>query len=194
MFSSLQRVIGPGIIRRSSNHRRFSSVSVHSVFPATLYRFQVYRESKLFDKSLGEDEWDPEDSVEVQADGLVHPKITLDVSNGALFMPNTHFMQEVTRRSYDYYLEGLDDGKPAENPHLLCIHKGTELPDTLLLHRERDSRFSLQPSHPMPLTALNKTLTEFYIKNGIMLDPDKWLEKNPYHEASFDNSAEWMNE
>lgn len=51
---------------------------MHSVFPAALYRFQVYRESKLFDKSLGKDDWDPEDSVEVSADGLVYPKIAVD--------------------------------------------------------------------------------------------------------------------
>lgn len=41
--------------------------------------------------------------------------------------------------------------------------------------------------------ALNKTLTDFYIKSGIMFDPDEWLKKNPYHEASFDDSEEWMN-
>lgn len=166
---------------------------MHSVFPAALYRFQVYRESKLFDKSLGKDDWDPEDSVEVSADGLVYPKIAVDVSNGALFMPNTHFMQEVTRRSYDYYLEGLDDGKPAASPHLLCISKGTVIPDSLLLYRERDSRFLLQPSRPMSLMDLNKTLTDFYIKSGTILDPDGWLEKHPYHEAYFDDSEEWMN-
>ncbi|BDD57850.1 hypothetical protein MAP00_003178 [Monascus purpureus] len=148
MFSGLHRIAIPGIIRHSCNHRRFSFVSVHSVFPAALYRFQVYRESKLFDKSLGKDDWDPEDSVEVSADGLVYPKIAVD---------------------------------------------GTVIPDSLLLYRERDSRFLLQPSRPMSLMDLNKTLTDFYIKSGTILDPDGWLEKHPYHEAYFDDSEEWMN-
>ncbi|KAF9820194.1 hypothetical protein IEO21_01627 [Rhodonia placenta] len=185
MLSSLQRVIIPGTIRRSSNHRRFPSESVHSVLPATLYRFQIHRESRLFDKSLGKDDWDPEDGVEVHADGLVHPELTSDVSNGARFRPNTHSMQQVTRESYEYYLEAVDGGKPAANPHLLCIRKGTKLPHSLVLYREKYSRFSLQPSRPMPLIALNKTLTEFYKKKGKMLDIDKWLEENSFFQSIF---------
>lgn len=67
---------------------------MHSVFPATLYRFQVHRESQLFDKSLGKDDWDPEDSVEVSADGLVYPKITVDGMLQRTFYP------ELLLRSY----------------------------------------------------------------------------------------------
>ncbi|OSX65191.1 hypothetical protein POSPLADRAFT_1065122 [Postia placenta MAD-698-R-SB12] len=211
MLSSLQRVIIPGTIRRSLNHRRFSSESVHSVFPATLYRFQIHRESRLFDKSLGKDDWDPEDGVEVHADGLVHPELTSDVSNGARFRPNTHSMQQVTRESYEYYIEAVDGGKPAANPHLLCIRKGTKLPDSLVLYREKYSHFSLQPSRPMPLIgtlkpllpnllisqlgsiALNKTLTEFYKKKGKTLDIDKWLEENSFFKASLDYLGDWEN-
>ncbi|TFK50771.1 hypothetical protein OE88DRAFT_1645067 [Heliocybe sulcata] len=89
-------------------------------------------------------------------------------------------------------MDWLDDGKPTASPHLLCINKGTAIPDNLLLYRERDSRFLLQPSRPMSLTALNQTLTDFYMKSGIMFNPDKWLQENPYHEALFDDSEEWM--
>ncbi|EAW07718.1 uncharacterized protein ACLA_024330 [Aspergillus clavatus NRRL 1] len=99
-------------------------MSSHSVFPATLYRFQVHRESQLFDKKLGQEDWEWEDGIEVAGDGLVYPKVTMDVSNGALFMPNTHYMQEVTRRSYDNYLDAVDNGQPEANPHYLCITKG----------------------------------------------------------------------
>ena len=42
-------------------------------------------------------------------------------------MPNTHFMQEITRRSYDNYLEGVDNGQPAANPHYLRIIKGNSI-------------------------------------------------------------------
>lgn len=40
---------------------------------------------------------------------------------------------------------------------------------------------------------LNKTLTRFYRDHGRFLDPDDWLEKNPYHEAFFDDKEDWMN-
>lgn len=45
-------------------------------------------------------------------------------SNGALFMPNTHLMQKVTRMSNDYYLEEVESGKAAAEAHYLCIPKG----------------------------------------------------------------------
>ncbi|KAL2810498.1 hypothetical protein BJX63DRAFT_423087 [Aspergillus granulosus] len=133
-----------------------------------LYRFQICPESQLFDKIFDQDDWEWEDGIEVARDGLVYPKISVDGSNGALFMPNTHFMQEVTRRSFDNYLDA-----------------GTAIPKPLTLYRERDSRFTLQPSCPMTLQALNATLTEFYAASCSSASPEEWLGKNPYHEAFF---------
>lgn len=181
-----------GFSVRGLNRRSLSYVSVHSVFPATLYRFQVHRESKLYDRALEQDDWEYEDGVEVSSDGLVHPEITMDVSNGSLFMPNTPFMQEITRRSYDNYLDAVDNGQPTAQPHYLEIPKETPIPKSLTLFRERASRFSLQPSYPMSLAELNEALTEFYMKAGHITTSDEWLDKNPYHEALFDNSEEWM--
>lgn len=41
-------------------------------------------------------------------------------------MPNTHFMQEVTRRSFDNYLDAIDNGQPAACPIYLSISKGKQ--------------------------------------------------------------------
>ena len=58
--------------------RSFCLVSVHRTFPATLYRFQLQRESRLYDKKLREDDQDFNDAVEVSKDGLVRPGIIGD--------------------------------------------------------------------------------------------------------------------
>lgn len=55
--------------------RTISLVSVHRTSPATLYRFQLQRESRLYDKKLKEDDQDFNDAVEVSKDGLVRPGI-----------------------------------------------------------------------------------------------------------------------
>ncbi|KKK13673.1 hypothetical protein P175DRAFT_0473722 [Aspergillus ochraceoroseus IBT 24754] len=191
MFRNLLRPIS-GASAHWQNRRGLSYVSSHSVFPATLYRFQVRPESPLFDKKFDRDDLEWEDGIEVANDGLVYPKISMDVSNGALFMPNTHLMQEFTRGSYDNYMEAVDNGQPAGRPGYLSISKGTAIPKSLTLYRERDSRFTLQPSQPMTLQALNETLTDFYSKFSTSTPPGEWLDKNPYHEAFFDNSEEWM--
>ncbi|EER42716.1 conserved hypothetical protein [Histoplasma capsulatum H143] len=96
---------------------------IFSVFPATLYRFQVYRESRLYDRRLAKNDRDYEeyeDGIEVASDGLVYPNISLD--------------------------------------------------------------------------ALNEILSEFYLNYGTTIPPDEWLENNPYHEAQFDDSDDWMGE
>ncbi|KAI9368682.1 hypothetical protein BJX61DRAFT_537048 [Aspergillus egyptiacus] len=160
------------------NRRALSYVSSHSISPATLYQFQ---------------EW--EDGIEVAHDGLVYPRIIVDgvdCSNGALFMPNTHLMQKVTWSSFDNYLDSIDNGQPAACHIYLSISKGTAIPKSLILRRERDLRFSLQPSHPMTLQAFNMILTEFYATSRSSTPPEEWLEKHPYHEACFGNSEEWM--
>ncbi|KAJ6132043.1 hypothetical protein N7471_007258 [Penicillium samsonianum] len=210
MFQNILRHLQAPALSTSHlpNRRPFSYVSRHSDFPASLYQFQIHRDSRLYDRAFKQDDWEYEDGIEVTADGLVHPNITPDcmrtqlhiidlltysVSNGALFMPNTRYMQEITRRSNDYYLEDAESGKPAAEAHYLCIPKGTTIPKSLILFRERTSRFSLQPAHPMSLEGLNKTLTHFYLDFGRTFNPDSWLDRNPYHEAFSDYEEEWMN-
>lgn len=56
---------------------------MHRTFPATLYRFQTHRDSKLFDKAFEQDDWEYEDGVEISEDGLVHPNVTLDGTQNA---------------------------------------------------------------------------------------------------------------
>ncbi|KAJ5580251.1 uncharacterized protein N7459_006236 [Penicillium hispanicum] len=192
--------VSPGGARHFSSTRfvsnsRSSYVPMHRSFPATLYRFQVCRESRLFDRAIEHDHWEGSDGVELSRDGLVHPHVAKGnpwKSNGALFMPNTHFMQEITRMSYDNYMEGLDNGQPPSEPHYLCIPKGTTLPPSLTLYREYASRFTLQPSLPMSLDALNQTLTQFYRESGCVISAPDWLDKNPYSEAGFDDEEGWM--
>ncbi|KAJ5517942.1 hypothetical protein N7453_000364 [Penicillium expansum] len=107
-------------------------------------------------------------------------------------MPNTRYMQEVTRMSNDFYLD-VESGKPAAEAHYLYIPKGTAIPNSLVLFREHTSRFSLQPAHPMPLDSLNNTLSRFYLEFGRTFNPDAWLDRNPYHDAFSDDEEEWMN-
>jgi hypothetical protein len=146
MFRSIScisaAICGPAARGRGiGNRRNLSLISIHSTFPATLYHFQTQRESRLYDKNLQQDDREFEDAVEVSNDGLVYPGITNlgaqvsfsnprsllrfnIVSNGALFMPNTHFMQELTRMSYDYYMDSVQDGQPSVEPYYICIPKG----------------------------------------------------------------------
>ena len=62
----------------SLKKRSFCLVSVHNTFPATLYRFQLQRASRLYDKLLRRDDQDFSNAVEVSKDGLVHPGIIDD--------------------------------------------------------------------------------------------------------------------
>jgi hypothetical protein len=45
-------------------------------------------------------------------------------------------------------------------------------------------------NHPI---ALNLALTNFYLESGHITTPEEWLDKNPYSEANFDGSEDWMN-
>jgi hypothetical protein len=81
MFRNISRITtascGPAARGRGfGNRRNLSLISVHSTFPATLYRFQLQRESRLYDKNLQQDNVEVEDAVEVSKDGLVFPGIT----------------------------------------------------------------------------------------------------------------------
>ncbi|KAJ5836891.1 hypothetical protein N7447_002917 [Penicillium robsamsonii] len=93
--------------------------------------------------------------------------------------------------SNDYYLEDVESGDPAAEAHYLSMPKGTAIPKSLILFRERTSRFSLRPAHPMSLDDVNTTLTHFYLEFGRTFNPDAWLEMNVYHEAFVDDQ-EWM--
>ena len=90
-----------GFSVRGLNRRSLSYVSVHSVFPATLYRFQVHRESKLYDRALEQDDWEYEDGVEVSSDGLVHPEITMD---GTFYLFVPPFFPTYNRPSFKWVL------------------------------------------------------------------------------------------
>ncbi|PLB47326.1 hypothetical protein P170DRAFT_439017 [Aspergillus steynii IBT 23096] len=184
-------VRGNNILKNRCN---FSLVSVHSTFPATLYRLQFKRESQLYDKKQQQGDSEVDDAVNVSQDGLIYPEVSESISNGALFMPNTFFMQELTRMSFDYYLDNLADSQPSADPHLLCIPKDTPIPRTLILLRERNirSRFSLQPSFPMSLNDLNSALTDFYAKYGTPTPAEKWLVEHEYHKSSDDSKEDWM--
>jgi len=59
-----------------SPRRKFSIISVHTSFPASLYRFQSRRSSGLFDYKQDSD---IEDRLKVLADRLVYPRISKDV-------------------------------------------------------------------------------------------------------------------
>ncbi|EGD99989.1 hypothetical protein TESG_07317 [Trichophyton tonsurans CBS 112818] len=174
--------------------RHFTVTSIHDSFPATLYRFQIHRDSRLYDKELkkGNEDLEFADGVEISKDGLVYPGITNILSNGAVFMPNTRWMQQQTRMSYDYFLEDMADRQPPDAfPHFLCIPKGTVIPKSLMLLRGRNIRceFSLMPSSPMKLKELNDTLMEFYLKHGTATPADEWLGSHGYAE-SFDESTD----
>jgi hypothetical protein len=62
--------------RGFGNRRNLSLISIHSTFPATLYRFQLQRESRLYDENLRQDDEEVEDAVKVSKDGLVCPGVT----------------------------------------------------------------------------------------------------------------------
>ena len=82
MFKSISCIFTSrcGFAARVGNLKRrsFCLTSVHRTFPATLYRFQLQRESTLYVKKLQEDDQDFNDAVEVSKDGLVRPGIIGD--------------------------------------------------------------------------------------------------------------------
>lgn len=71
----------------SLSGRAFSLLSVHRTFPVTLYRFQLQRGSRLYDKKLKEDGQEFYDAIEVSKDELVYPGI---IGDGAQMFPCGH--------------------------------------------------------------------------------------------------------
>jgi hypothetical protein len=123
------------------NRRNFSLISVHSNFPATLYRFQLSRESQLYDQKLQQEDSEVRDAVNISQDGLVYPEVydycalafppsshttahAVASLERCAFMPNTYILQELTRMSFDYYLDNQADSLPSAVPHFLRIPKG----------------------------------------------------------------------
>ncbi|SLM35480.1 hypothetical protein LPUS_04778 [Lasallia pustulata] len=175
-----------------SRRRELSMISVHTSFPASLYRFQPQRSSGLFNYKKG---GDIEDGVEVSADGLVYPRVSNDVpfSNGAVFMPNTFTMQEWVRTAYDDYIDGLEDGQSVPDTTILRVRKGTPIPSALTLFRDRSYRFSLQPSRPTNVNDLNNLLSDFYHQNATFTNAEEWMDRNEYHNSIADDAVgKWM--
>ena len=59
--------------------RRLSLVSIHSVFPASLLRLQLQRESKLIEHSNSRKDMNPDNTVLVSDDGLVYPRLSAEM-------------------------------------------------------------------------------------------------------------------
>ena len=72
----------------------------------------------------------------------------VQVSNGALFMPNTHFMQEITRRSFDNYLDAIDNGHDVAYALYLTISKGKE--SCFIWELDNNTTKALQYQSPWP--------------------------------------------
>ncbi|EEH36342.2 hypothetical protein PAAG_06760 [Paracoccidioides lutzii Pb01] len=89
--------------------------------------FRLRRESGLYDKRLQAYDAEVEDALEISDDGMIYPGITnadMAFLNGALFMPNTHFMRELSRMSYDYHMDAAQGGQHSTDLHYLCIPQG----------------------------------------------------------------------
>ncbi|KAJ5457519.1 hypothetical protein N7475_008907 [Penicillium sp. IBT 31633x] len=174
--------------------RKFSLLSTHNSFPATMYRFQLERKSTLYDATQDETRH-RKDAVTVSGDGLVHARISKSspYSNGPIFMPNSRLMQQMLRFDFERYQEDIGDGKSLMDPTVICIPRGTRIPPALVLWREGLSRFSLQPSHPLEIEKLNEALSEFYENSAEIVGAEEWIEKHPYRESFADqNEKEWM--
>ncbi|KAJ5951709.1 uncharacterized protein N7479_010122 [Penicillium vulpinum] len=174
--------------------RKFSLLSTHASFPATMYRYQLSRKATLYDVAQDETRH-RKDAVNVSDDGLVHATISKSspYSNGPIFMPNSRLMQQMLRFDFARYQEEIDDGKCLLDPTVICVPRGTPIPPALVLWREGMSRFSLQPSNPMEIENLNDVLSEFYEKSATVIGAEEWIEEHPYRESFADeNDKVWM--
>ncbi|KAJ5251059.1 hypothetical protein N7489_001469 [Penicillium chrysogenum] len=174
--------------------RKFSLLSTHASFPATMYRYQLDRRATLYDVTQDETRH-RKDAVNVSKDGLVHAAISKSspYSNGPIFMPNSRLMQQMLRFDFERYQEEIADGKCLMDPTVICVPRGTPIPSALVLWREGVSRFSLQPSSPMEIEKLNDVLSEFYEKSATVVGAEEWIEKHPYRESFADeNEKGWM--
>ncbi|RAH78663.1 hypothetical protein BO86DRAFT_320220, partial [Aspergillus japonicus CBS 114.51] len=138
-----------------------------------------------------------QDRLHVAKDGLVYTRISeyIPDSNGPVFRPNPVSMQKLLRNNYDIYCKSVESGAPPADPHVICIPKGTAVPSNLILFRERDARFSLQPLNPVSLHKFKKVLIEFYTSCATFPQAVEWMEANNLHKAFADSDSEaWMRE
>ncbi|KAE8353376.1 hypothetical protein BDV28DRAFT_133216 [Aspergillus coremiiformis] len=174
--------------------RQFSLISVHTKFPATMYRLQIQRNSHLFNQQEGKGGY-IRDSITVSKNGLVYPMLSssFPYSNGPVFRPNTCLMQEILRRDYDNQVEEAEASGSTIDSLVITIRKDTVIPPSLILFRNESSRFSLQPSSPLSLSAFNNILDEFYSTSATFTDAMEWMEKHEFHDAFADSAnEEWM--
>ena len=84
MWRIAYRAAGPshsptvGIHRLHGYHRRFTLISIHSSFPASLLRLQSQPESTLLESSKSRKDMNPDEEVLVSDDGLVYPRLSME--------------------------------------------------------------------------------------------------------------------
>ncbi|KAK3896791.1 hypothetical protein C8A05DRAFT_48322 [Staphylotrichum tortipilum] len=191
------------LYRRAISQVPPNAMAIYTAFPATLYYYSPHRVSNLYD--CREMESRPygliDQAVCVANNGLVYPRFRsavphdplLWVSNGAVFMPNTTWMQELYRLFLEQsYYDALDDGEQVEAPYLYTVAKGTPVPGLLILIREDEESFSLQPSQQgLTLNDFNRSLDEFYDEHALKETASQWFGKHPLRD-SIGNSEEHM--
>ncbi|KAK3901357.1 hypothetical protein C8A05DRAFT_44988 [Staphylotrichum tortipilum] len=190
----LSRVPVPPLGRRAISQVLLNAMAVYTAFPATLHYYSPHRVSSLY--NCREKETRPYSlvyqAVCVGDNGFVYPRVRspvphdplLWVSNGAVFMPNTTWMQELYRLCLEQsYYDALDGGEQVEAHYLYTVAKGTPVPSRLMLIREDEESFSC--SH------LNRSLDEFYDEHALKETASQWFGKHPLRD-SISNSEEHM--
>ncbi|KAG6009337.1 hypothetical protein E4U21_002645 [Claviceps maximensis] len=177
--------------------RRFNILAIHSRFPTTLTYYQAKQSSMLYDVTKRDSRPDAlyHEGVRVASDGLVYPGAEREsVSHGAVMYPsNTVMMQELARMYFDEYADREEVTPGIEAPHIYTVPKGTPIPSDLILIREYDSKFSLQPSRGMHLSDLNRLLDDFFGRFATKQDADSWLEDHPFELTLSDaRESDWM--
>ncbi|KKA22480.1 hypothetical protein T310_3478 [Rasamsonia emersonii CBS 393.64] len=102
--------------------------------------------------------------------------------NGADFVPNTSTFHASVGKSFEEYADSIaqDPSKKSVSggPVVICIPKGTPMPEPLILFHEYDTHFSLQPPKPVSLPAIPAGL---------------WLASHLYREAvKIEEEEEWI--
>ena len=129
--------------------------------PVTLFRVQGAPRVKLRAGTLAAlTEGGKAFDIEVATDGTVAPRDTAERTflgpNGMPMRPAGHMM-------------GLIVGTfRGENVRVYEVPAGTPIPLDLALLHEHSDHYSLQPAKPMPLTALEASLTSFLAQPGVV--------------------------
>ncbi|KAF2177149.1 hypothetical protein K469DRAFT_742674 [Zopfia rhizophila CBS 207.26] len=179
----------------SDAHRcGYSSISTVYHFPTTLLRLNAGVAYKQF--------WFEHDARSGDHSTHNHFGILKDnadvwtnlpFSDGATLLPNTFTMQEIIRTAVDNYFYDMENGVPIERPFIFTIPKGTPVPKTLVLLRERTAQFSLLSSRPTSSDDLNNSLDKFYSEYAKKQDAGEWLDDHNFEDAVADDAEwEWM--